>query len=106
MLTDGINDGRGRDFGKCQLYVLLYGEMGKNFCPHLVQPFLKILIEGAVTTDAGSLFQYLMTLIEKADPHRRQWYGNVNLWLRLSHISLRYWCYGLKFWLERTANTP
>ncbi len=30
--------------------------------------FLKTLTEGAVTTEAGSLFQYFTTLIENADP--------------------------------------
>ncbi len=30
--------------------------------------FLKILTEGAVTTEAESLFLYLTTLTEKADP--------------------------------------
>ncbi len=42
-----------------------------------VQPFsnlfLKILTEGAVTTEAGSLFQYFTTLTEKADPIPRRW---------------------------------
>ncbi len=41
MITDGIYDGRGREFGKCQLNVLLYGEMGKDLSPHLFQPFLE-----------------------------------------------------------------
>ncbi len=39
--------------------VQLMGEMGKDFCPNFLQPFLE---EGAVTTEAGSLFQYFTTL--------------------------------------------
>ncbi len=35
--------------------------------------FLNILTAGAVTTEAGSLFQYFTTLTEKADPLLRQW---------------------------------
>ncbi len=35
--------------------------------------FLKILTEGAVTTEAGSLFQYFTTLTEKAQSLPRRW---------------------------------
>ncbi len=42
-----------------------YGEVGKNISPNLIQPFLKILIEGTITTEAGRLFQYFTTLTEK-----------------------------------------
>ncbi len=35
--------------------------------------FMKTLTEGAVTTEAGSLFQYFTALTEKADPLLRQW---------------------------------
>ncbi len=43
-------------------------KMGKDFCPNFLQPLLEHLEEGAVTTEAGSLFQYFTTLTEKADP--------------------------------------
>ncbi len=45
------------------------GEVGKDFCPN----FLKTLTEGAVTTEAGNLFQYFTTLTENADPLLRRW---------------------------------
>ncbi len=35
--------------------------------------FLKPLTEGAVTTEAGSLFQFFTTIIENADPLLRRW---------------------------------
>ncbi len=35
--------------------------------------YLKTLTEGAVTTDAGSLFQYFTTVNENADPLLRRW---------------------------------
>ncbi len=35
--------------------------------------FLKTLTEGAVTTEAGSLFQYFTTLTENGDPSLRRW---------------------------------
>ncbi len=47
--------------------VVLHGEMGKDFCPNFLQPFLET-IHIAVTADAKSLFRYCTTLTEKADP--------------------------------------
>ncbi len=41
---------------------------GKDFCPNTLQPF-----GGAVTTEAGSLFQYFKTLTENADSLLRRW---------------------------------
>ncbi len=35
--------------------------------------FLVVFIEGDVTTEAGSLFQYFTTLTEKTDPFFRRW---------------------------------
>ncbi len=35
--------------------------------------YLKILAEGAETTEAGSLFQCFTTLTENADPFLQQW---------------------------------
>ncbi len=46
-----------------QSIVALYGETRKT----LSNPFLKILTERAVTTEAESVFQYLMILIKKTD---------------------------------------
>ncbi len=46
------------------------GEDGVRLLSNL---FLKILSEGAVTTEVGSLFQYFKTLTEKADPLLWRW---------------------------------
>ncbi len=35
--------------------------------------FLKMLTEGAITTEAGNVFQYFTTLTEKADPLLWRW---------------------------------
>ncbi len=48
------------------------GEMGKDFCPNLLQSSLEKLTEGAVTTEAASLFQYFTTLTKNADPLLRR----------------------------------
>ncbi len=39
-----------------QPIMVLHRELGKYFCPSLIQPFLDYLTEGAITTEAGSLF--------------------------------------------------
>ncbi len=52
--------------GECSLKITLTVKIGSNI-------FLKILTERAVTTETESLFQYLMTLDEKADPFLRRW---------------------------------
>ncbi len=39
-----------------QSKMVLYGEVGKGLCPHLIQIFLEIFTEGDVTTEAGILF--------------------------------------------------
>ncbi len=46
--------GMGREKG-VRVCVGSMGEMGKDFCPNFLQPFLEN-IGGAVTTEAGSLF--------------------------------------------------
>ncbi len=59
-----------------QSKMMLYGEIEIDLCPnltHLANLFLKILAEGAVTAEAGGLFQCLTALIEKADPLFRRW---------------------------------
>ncbi len=48
--------------------------------------FLKTLTEGAVTTEAGSLFQHFTTLIENADPLLRWWLAP---WITLMGCLLR-----------------
>ncbi len=49
------------------------GEWGKTSVQTFSNLFLKALTEGAVTTEAGSLFQHFTTLIENADPLFRRW---------------------------------
>ncbi len=44
------------------------GEMGEDLCPKIFHPLLKILTNGAVTTDAEIQFPYFTTLTEKAGP--------------------------------------
>ncbi len=45
---------------------VLWGEIRKDLCPHLIQPFLESINRGS--RNEGNLFQYLVTLNEKADP--------------------------------------
>ncbi len=54
------------DGGDEEMSVRPRGEMGKYFGPNILLSnlFLKTLTEGAVTTEAGSLFQYFTTLTE------------------------------------------
>ncbi len=42
------------------------GEMGKDFCPNFLQPFLENIDKRSC--DAGRSFQYFATLFENADP--------------------------------------
>ncbi len=44
------------------------GRWGKTSVQTFSNPFLKKLTEEAVTTEAGSLFQYFTTFIENANP--------------------------------------
>ncbi len=55
--------------GRCA--VRLFNQWGR--CPNFLQPFLKTLTEGAVTTEAGGLFQYSTTLTKNADPLLQRW---------------------------------
>ncbi len=48
------------------------GRWGKISVPTSSNRFLKTLTEGAVTMEAGSLFQYFTTLTENADPLLRR----------------------------------
>ncbi len=52
------------------------GEIGKDLSPNFLQPCL----EGAVTTETGSLFQYFTTLTEKADPLLPRWLVPWSIW--------------------------
>ncbi len=65
--------GGGGGLGVGEMSAQPMGEMGKDFCPNFINIFLKTLTERAVTTEAGSLFQYFTTLTEKADPLLRRW---------------------------------
>ncbi len=56
-----------------EMSVQLMGEMGKGFCLNFLKPFLEKQTEGAVMTEAGSLFQYLTNLTESANPLFLQW---------------------------------
>ncbi len=64
--------GKGGGRGKGGMSVQSMGEMGKDFCPNFLQPFLETLTEGAVTTKAGNLLKYFTTLTENADPLLRR----------------------------------
>ncbi len=48
------------------------GGFGETSVQTFSNLFLKPLTEGAVTTEAGSLFQYFTTLTESADPLLRR----------------------------------
>ncbi len=61
--------GKGGGRGAGGLSVQSMGEIGEDFCPNVLQPFL----EGAVATEAESLLQYFTTLTENADPLLRRW---------------------------------
>ncbi len=50
-----------------------WGRWGKTSVQTFSNRFLKTLTEGAVTTKAGSLFQYFTTLTENANPLLRRW---------------------------------
>ncbi len=50
-----------------------WGRWGKTSVQTSSNRFLKTLTEGAVTTEAGSLFQYFTTLTENGDPILRRW---------------------------------
>ncbi len=47
------------------------GEMGKDFCPNFLQPFLETIDRGSFND--GS--QYFTTLTENADPLLQQWFA-------------------------------
>ncbi len=50
-----------------------WGRLGKTSVQTFSYRFLKKMTEGAVTTEAGGLFQYFTTLAENADPLLRRW---------------------------------
>ncbi len=50
-----------------------WGRWGKTSVQTSYNRFLKTLTEVAVATERGSLFQYLTTLTENADPLLRRW---------------------------------
>ncbi len=56
------------------------GRWGKAFTQTFSNVFLKTSTEGAVTTKAGSLFQYFITLAENVDRLLRRW---IALWSTL-----------------------
>ncbi len=69
----GVQVGRGEEVNG-EMRVQSMGEIGKDFYPISSSLFLKTLTEGAVTTEAGSLFQYITTPPpENTDPLLRRW---------------------------------
>ncbi len=54
------------------------GEMGKDFCPNVLNLFLKTWTEGAVTTEAGSLLQYFTTLYSLSSEQYQVEFGNMD----------------------------
>ncbi len=62
-----------REWGNGETSVQLMREMGKNFCPNFLQPFLEYIDRRSCNDEAGSLFQYFTTLIENADSLLRRW---------------------------------
>ncbi len=63
-----------------------WGRMGKISVQTASKLFLKTLTEGAVTTEAGSLFQYFTLLTENADPLLRR---RLAPWSNLKRCPLR-----------------
>ncbi len=63
-VNSSVRFGEGvREFGRSD-----FSQWGNTSVQTFSNLFLKIPTEGAVTTEAGSLFQYFTTLTEKADP--------------------------------------
>ncbi len=60
-------EGGVRSLGRCVL-----SQWGKTSVQTFSNRFLKTLKEGAVTTEAGSLYQYFSTLTENTDPLLRR----------------------------------
>ncbi len=63
--------GGGREMGRCVFSQ--WGRRGKTYVQIFSNLFLKILTEGTVSTEAGSLFQYFTILTENADHLLRRW---------------------------------
>ncbi len=63
----GVEVGRGKGGGG------VFSQWRKTSVQTFSNRFLKTLTKGAVTTEAGSLFQYFTTLTENADPLLRRW---------------------------------
>ncbi len=60
----------GREMGRCVFSK--WGGWGKTYVQTFSNLFLEALTKGAVTTEAGSLFQYFATLTEMDDPLLRR----------------------------------
>ncbi len=63
----------GKEGGGGWVSVQLMSRWGKISVQTASNRFLKILTEGAITMEAGSLFQYFTTHTENADPLLRRW---------------------------------
>ncbi len=62
-----VGKGGGSEKGGLESVLSQWGRWGKTSVQTFPSRFLKTLTEGAVTAEAGSLFQYFTTLTEKAD---------------------------------------
>ncbi len=71
----GVQVGRGWGVGESGVWVSVQsmGIWEKTSVQTFSNRFLKALTEGAVTTEAGTLFQYFTTITENADPLLRRW---------------------------------
>ncbi len=60
--------GLGRGKGNEEISVQLIGRRGSTVIETFSNLFLKKVAEGAVTTEAGSIFQYYTSLTENGNP--------------------------------------
>ncbi len=52
-----------------EMSVQSIGEMGKDFCPKFLQPFLEYIDRRSCNDEAGSLFQYFTTFFFGGGSH-------------------------------------
>ncbi len=64
----GVQVGRG---GGVEVSVLSMGEMGKDFCPNLLQPFLETIYRRSYNDGSRELIPVFLT--QNADPLFRRW---------------------------------
>ncbi len=69
----GVMQAEGWGLGVGEMSVQSMGGWRKIDFKTVSSPYLKLLTEGAITTEAGSLFLCFTTLTEKADPLLQRW---------------------------------